>query len=84
MLHEKDKLLSKQEDVVSTFNKHFGSVTDSLNLCSWTEDLLMSSANDTINSIIKKFAFQWSIKTKKNKIKIKSEFLFNHVYLQGP
>ena len=34
MLHEKDKLLSKQEDVVSTFNKHFGSVTDSLNLFS--------------------------------------------------
>ena len=34
MLHEKDKLLSKQEDVISTFNKHFGSVRDSLNLFS--------------------------------------------------
>ena len=34
MLHEKDKLLSKPEDVISTFNKHFGSVRDSLNLFS--------------------------------------------------
>ena len=62
MLHQEDKLLSKQEDVVSTFNKHFGSVTDSLNLFSGPEDLLISSANDTINSIIKKFVFQRSIK----------------------
>ena len=38
----------------------------------------MSSANGTINSTIKKFAFQRSIKTIKNKIKIKSEFSFNH------
>ena len=34
MLLEKDKLLSKQKDVASTFNKHFGSITDSLNLFS--------------------------------------------------
>ena len=31
MLLEKDKLLSKQKDVASTFNKLFGSITDSLN-----------------------------------------------------
>ena len=30
----KYKLLSKQKDVASTFNKHFGSITDSLNLFS--------------------------------------------------
>ena len=66
------------QDVIPTFNKHFGSVTDSLNLLSWPEDILMSSANGTINSTIKKFAFQRSIKTIKNKIKIKSEFSFNH------
>ena len=34
MLLEKDKLLSKQKDVTSTFNKHFGSTADSLNLFS--------------------------------------------------
>ena len=32
MFLEKDKLLSKQKDVASTFHKHFGSITDSLNL----------------------------------------------------
>ena len=32
MLHEKDKLLSKQEDFVSTFNKHFGLQTFSYRL----------------------------------------------------
>ena len=34
MLLEKDKLSSKQKDVTSNFNKHFGSVTDLLNLFS--------------------------------------------------
>ena len=58
MLYQENKLLSKQEDVVSTFSKHLGSVTDSLNLFSRPEDLLISSANETINSIIKKSAFQ--------------------------
>ena len=39
----------------------------------------MSSGNDTINSIIKKFAFHQSIKAIKKKFKSKSEFSFNHV-----
>ena len=30
MLLEKDKMLSKQKDVASVFNKHFRSITDSL------------------------------------------------------
>ena len=79
MLLEKGKLLSKQKNVASTFKKHFGSITDSLNLFSWPEDTSMSSGNDTINSIIKKFAFQPSIKAIKKKFKIKSEFSFNLV-----
>ena len=66
-------------DLPSTFNKHFGSITDSLNLFSWPEDTSMSSENDTINSIIKKFAFHQSIKAVKKKFKSKSEFSFNHV-----
>ena len=53
MFLEKDRLLSKQKDVASTFNKHFESITDSLNHFSWPEDTSMSSGNDTINSIIK-------------------------------
>ena len=79
MLLEKDKLLSKQKDVASTFNNHFGSITDSLNLLNWPEDTSMSSRNDTINSIFKKFACHPSIKTVKKKFKIKSEFSFNLV-----
>ena len=79
MLLEKDKLLSKQKDVASTFNKHFGSITDSLNLFSWPEDASMSSRNDTINFIIKKIACHPSIKAIKKKFKIKSEFSFKLV-----
>ena len=51
MLLEKDKLLSKQTDVAAILNKHFGSITDSLNLFIWPENTSMSSGNDTINSI---------------------------------
>ena len=79
MLLEKNKLLSKQKDVASTFNKHFGSITDSLNLFIWPEDTSMSSGNHTINSIIKKFAFHRSINVIKKKFKIKSEFSCNHI-----
>ena len=81
MLFEKDKLLSKQKDVASTFNKHFGLVTDSLNLFSWPEDTSVSPRNDKINHIIKKFAFHPSIKAIKKKFKIKNEFLFNRVFV---
>ena len=52
-----DKLLSKQKDVVSTSSRNFGSITDSLNLFNWPEDTSVSSENDTISSIIKKFSF---------------------------
>ena len=76
MFLEKNKLLSKQKDVASTFDKHFGSVTDSLNLFSWPEDTWMSSGSDTINSITKKFAFHPSRKAIKIKFKIKITFYF--------
>ena len=39
----------------------------------------MSSGNDTINSIIKTFAFHQSIKAIKKKFKIRRKFLFNNV-----
>ena len=79
MLLEKDKLLSKQKDVPSTFNKHFESITDSLNLFSWPEDTSMSSRNDIIGSIIEKIVFHPSIKAIRKKFKIKSESSFNLV-----
>ena len=79
MLLEKNKLLSKLKDVAAIFNKHFGSITDYLNLFSWPEDTSMSSGNDTTNSISKKFAFHRSTKAIKKKFQIKSEFLFHHV-----
>ena len=62
MLLEKDKLLSKQKDVTSAFNKHFGSITELLNLFSWSEDTSVSSENETINFTIKKIAFHRRIK----------------------
>ena len=67
MLLEKDKLSLKQKKAASTFNKHFRSIAESLNLFSWPKDTSMSSKNDTINSIIKKFAFHPSIKAIKKK-----------------
>ena len=79
MLLEKDKLLSKQNDVASTFSKFFGSIKDSLNLFSLPKDTSMSSGNNKINSIIKNFAFHPSIKAMKKKFKIKSKFPFNLV-----
>ena len=65
--------------LLSTFNKHFGSITVSLNVFSWPEDTSMSLENDTINSTIKKIAFHRIINTIWKKFKIKSEFSFNHV-----
>ena len=62
MLLETNKSLSRQKDVASTFNKHFGSIADSLNLFIWPEYISFSSGNDAINSIIKKFTFHPSIK----------------------
>ena len=41
MLLEKGKWLSKQKDVTATFRKHFGSITDWLNLFSWSKDTSM-------------------------------------------
>ena len=77
MLLEMDKLLSKQKDVVSTSSRNFGSITDSLNLFNWPEDTSVSSENDTISSIIKKFIFYPSVKTIRTKFKMKSKFSFN-------
>ena len=68
MLLEKDKLLLKQKDVASTFNKHFESITDSLNLFSWPEDTSMLSGNKAINSIIKKISLSPKYKSNKEKI----------------
>ena len=62
---------------LSTFIKHFGSITDLLNIFSWPEDTSMSLENDTINSTTKKIAFHRN--TIWNKFKIKSEFSFNHI-----
>ena len=53
MLLEKNKLLSKQKDGAAIFNKHFRSITCSLNLFSLAEDTSISSGNNTINSISK-------------------------------
>ena len=75
MLLEKDKMLSNKRISL----KFSINITDSLNLFNWPQDTSMSSGNDTINAILKKFVFHRSIKAIKKKFKIKSEFSFNHV-----
>ena len=67
-------------DIASTLNKHFGLITDSLNLFSWPKDTSMSTGNDKINFIIKKSAFQPSIKAINKKFKNKCKFLFTLVF----
>ena len=54
---EKDELLSKQKDVASTFNKHFGPVTDLLNLFSWPEDISVSSENTQLTALLNSLPF---------------------------
>ena len=73
MLLEKNKSLSKQKDGAAIFNKHFGSITGSLNLFSLAENTSISSGNDAINFISKRFVFHRIIKAIKKKFKIKSE-----------
>ena len=51
MLLEKDKLLSKQKDASSIFNKHFGSTTDLLNLFSWPEDTSMTQLTPLLKNL---------------------------------
>ena len=80
MLFGKNKLLSKQKNVVSTFSKHFGSITDSLNLFSWpniislSDNNPMSAEKDKVNFNIRKFAFHTSKKAIRKKIKLKMNF----------
>ena len=69
----------KKKDAMAIFNKHSGSISGLLNLFSLLKDTPKSSRNDTIDFIIKKFAFHRSIKEIKKKFKRKSEFSFNHV-----
>ena len=85
MLLEKDKLLSKQKVMSLQLSINIlNQITESLNLFSWPEDISMSSGNDIINSIIKKFAFHPSINTiKKEKSKLIANFRLT-LYLQRP
>ena len=69
MLLEKGKLLSKEKDVGLIFRKHIGSITHSSYLFNWPEDASVSTGNDTINFIIKKFVFQ---QNKKPVIKVQN------------
>ena len=70
-------------DIASTLNQHFGSIIDSLNLFSWPEDTSMSTGNDKINFIIKKSAFQPSIKAINKTFKSKCKFLFTLVFKEN-
>ena len=76
MLLEKDKLLSKQKVMSLQLSINIlNQITESLNLFSWPEDISMSSGNDIINSIIKKFSFHASINTiEKEKSKLIANF----------
>ena len=69
MLLEKDKLSSKQKDVGLVFRKHIRSTTDSSYPFNWPEDASMSTGNDRINFIIKKFTF---LQSKKAVLKVQN------------
>ena len=57
MLFKKSKLLLKLKDAASTFSKHFGSITNSLNLFSWPKDTLMSAGNEQSKFHYQKISF---------------------------
>ena len=66
ILLEKNKLLSKQKDVASTFNKHFGSLTDLLKLLVYPKILHCHQWMTQVTPLLKKLSFA---KYKNNKQK---------------
>ena len=69
MLLEKDKFLPILKDVSLTFNKYLESITDSLNLFSWPEDISMSLGKIQLTLLLK---ICLSPKYKSNKEKIQN------------
>ena len=53
MLLEKDKFLPILKDVSLIFNKYLESITDSLNLFSWPEDISMSLGKIQLTLLLK-------------------------------
>ena len=69
MLLEKDKFLPILKDVSLIFNKYLESITDSLNLFSWPEDISMSLGKIQLTILLK---ICLSPKYKSNKEKIQN------------
>ena len=69
MLLEKDKFLPVLKDVSLIFNKYLESITDSLNLFSWPEDISMSLGKIQLTLLLK---ICLSPKYKSNKEKIQN------------
>ena len=69
MLLEKDKFLPILKDVSLIFNKYLESITDSLNLFSWPEDISMSLGKIQLTLLLK---ICLSPKYKSNKEKIQN------------
>ena len=69
MLLEKDKFLPILKDVSLIFNKYLESITDSLNLFSWPEDISMSLGKIQLTLLLK---ICLSPKDKSNKEKIQN------------
>ena len=66
ILLEKDKLLSKQKDVASTFNKHFRSITGLLKLLVHLKILHCHQGMTQVTPLLKKLS---CVKYKNNKQK---------------
>ena len=66
MLLEKGKLLSKQKDVASTFSKHLGSITDLINLFSWSEDIWFAPKYKALKKKKLKREFSFSLLSKES------------------
>ena len=68
VLNENVELILKNKEIGDTFNNHFGSIVDNLNLQHWNESSDMPSLgvrSKDLNYVINKYRNHPSIKTKK-------------------
>ena len=75
MLIEKDEILLKNKKVADVLNSYFGSVTDSLDLFSWSTQTDNENTNALVN-ILKMFHSQTSLIKIKQLVNNQSKFSF--------
>ena len=82
VLNENGELILKNKEIADTFNNHFGSIVDKLNLQHWNESFDMPSLgvrSEDLNYIINKYRNHPSIKTIKENFPNVKKFAFQLV-----